>query len=197
MIGIYKIKSPTEKVYIGQSINIERRFKTYKSLNSQIKTSIKLHRSLLKYGVEKHIFEVIEECEMSQLNNRERYWQDHYNCMESGLNCKLTKSNDKSGIGAKISDKQKAMISKVHKGKVYSKETRDKIKLARSKQVITQEHKDNISKNSGSAKIVLNLETGIYYDSAKQASRAHNINHNSLVCRLMGRIRNKSNLIYV
>jgi len=30
MIGIYKITSPSNKVYIGQSINIEKRFKSYK-----------------------------------------------------------------------------------------------------------------------------------------------------------------------
>ena len=29
MIGIYKITSPNKKIYIGQSINIEKRFKWY------------------------------------------------------------------------------------------------------------------------------------------------------------------------
>ena len=31
MIGIYKIVSPSGKVYIGQSTNIERRWKEYKT----------------------------------------------------------------------------------------------------------------------------------------------------------------------
>jgi hypothetical protein len=31
-IGIYKITSPTKRVYIGQSVNIERRFNTYEKL---------------------------------------------------------------------------------------------------------------------------------------------------------------------
>ena len=34
MIGIYKIINPNNKVYIGQSTNIERRFKQYKSLDA-------------------------------------------------------------------------------------------------------------------------------------------------------------------
>ena len=33
MIGIYKITSPTKRIYIGQSINIEKRFKSYEKLN--------------------------------------------------------------------------------------------------------------------------------------------------------------------
>ena len=29
MIGIYKITSPTNRVYIGQSVNIKKRFRSY------------------------------------------------------------------------------------------------------------------------------------------------------------------------
>ncbi len=32
MIGIYKITNPEGKIYIGQSIDIDRRFKEYKRL---------------------------------------------------------------------------------------------------------------------------------------------------------------------
>ena len=48
-IGIYKIVSPSEKIYIGQSINIEKRWeKNYKTL--KCKTQTKLYNSLKKYG---------------------------------------------------------------------------------------------------------------------------------------------------
>lgn len=86
MIGIYKITNPNGKNYIGQSINIEKRFNQYKKLTC--KNQVILYRSLLKYGVENHIFEVIEECNIEILNERERYWQDFYNVIEKGLNCK-------------------------------------------------------------------------------------------------------------
>ena len=33
LIGIYKITSPSNKIYIGQSLDIDRRFKTYKNIN--------------------------------------------------------------------------------------------------------------------------------------------------------------------
>lgn len=61
MIGIYKITSPTKKVYIGQSVNIERRFLVYKKLNC--KKQPRLYDSFRKYGVDKHKFEILCECE--------------------------------------------------------------------------------------------------------------------------------------
>lgn len=98
MIGIYKITSPTNKIYIGQSLSIDKRFKDYKRiLNS--KGQIRLHRSFLKHGIHNHKFEAICECEISELNDRERYFQDLYSAIsKNGLNCKLTKSTDKSGV---------------------------------------------------------------------------------------------------
>lgn len=97
MIGIYKITSPSGKVYIGQSININKRINSYKKL--KCKKQPKLYNSLLKYGWEQHIFEVIEECLIEELNIRERYWQDFYDVLDKkkGLNCVLTKANDRSG----------------------------------------------------------------------------------------------------
>lgn len=119
MIGIYKITSPTNKIYIGQSVNIEKRFKSYLSMNSGNSKQVRLHRTFLKYGVENHIFEVVEECTMELLNERERYYQDLYNVLEKGLNCRLTASNDRSG---KLSEEIKQKISNSNKGKKMSEE---------------------------------------------------------------------------
>ena len=88
MIGIYKITNPKGRVYIGQSINIERRFKEYK--NNLAKGQLLLNRSFLKYGIYRHIFEIILECEKENLNNLERYFQILFNCVKNGLNCILT-----------------------------------------------------------------------------------------------------------
>ena len=88
MIGIYKISSPSNKVYIGQSTNIENRWKYfYKTL--RCKSQPKLYNSFLKYGFKQHKFEVIEECTVEQLNEREIYWGSVYNVLIEGLNCKL------------------------------------------------------------------------------------------------------------
>ena len=47
--GIYKITSPTNKVYIGQSIDVENRLKRYKYFVSKKQT--RLYYSILKYGM--------------------------------------------------------------------------------------------------------------------------------------------------
>lgn len=60
MIGIYKITSPSNKVYIGQTWNVCSRKSAYKRI-SPIKQQRKLYASLVKYGWENHKFEVIHE----------------------------------------------------------------------------------------------------------------------------------------
>jgi group I intron endonuclease len=79
MIGIYKITNPKGKIYIGQSINIEKRKRIYKFFKSY-KNSIgpKIYNSLSKYGWENHIHEIIEECSIEILNKRETYWKQYY-----------------------------------------------------------------------------------------------------------------------
>ena len=98
MVGIYRIISPTNRIYIGQSVNIEDRIYKYRYLYCLI-GQIRLYKSFVKYGYENHIFEVVEECEELELNDKERYYQDLYNVLDNKkvLNCRLTKADDKSG----------------------------------------------------------------------------------------------------
>lgn len=88
MIGIYKITSPSGRIYIGQSVDLENRQKVYSKL--KCKLQIRLYSSLLKYGWVNHKFEIIEECSVEIINDRERYWQEFYNVLgKKGLNCKF------------------------------------------------------------------------------------------------------------
>src|SRR5574343_205909 len=128
MIGIYKITSPSGKIYIGQSNDIERRFYCYSVINN-CDNQIRLKRSLLKYKPENHIFEIIEECSIESLNERERYWKKCNNVLgEKGLNCKLSNTNAKNAL---LSDATKTKISKAHKGKILSKETKQKMSISK------------------------------------------------------------------
>lgn len=109
MIGIYKITSLSNKVYIGQSTNIEKRFKQYNKLLN--KRQIKLYNSFQKYGINNHKFEIIQECNVDQLNELEIFWGHHYNVLgEDGLNLRLGK-----GRGS-CSDETKQKISQSLKG---------------------------------------------------------------------------------
>jgi group I intron endonuclease len=114
MIGIYKITSPSGKVYIGQSNNVEKRLKDYLKEYKSMSSQKRLYNSFLKYGAKNHTFEIIEECEFEIINERERYWQDYYNVIDSkGLNCILTQTNEKRRI---ISEETRVKLSNSLKG---------------------------------------------------------------------------------
>jgi group I intron endonuclease len=84
MIGIYRITNPSGKNYIGQSNNIERRWKSYYSLNC--KGQPKLYASLSKYGINKHKFEILEQCKEEELYKKEYYYIQQHNSFKEGLN---------------------------------------------------------------------------------------------------------------
>jgi len=148
--GIYKITSPTDRVYIGQSMDIKRRFTSYKTLNKS-KRQVKLYNSFVKYGVDKHIFEIIEECLVDFLNERERYWQEHYNVLESskGLNLCLTSTKDKKHLH---SEETRNKISESNKGekcfwygKTFTEETKSKMRESKKGYKHTQDSLDKMS----------------------------------------------------
>jgi len=93
--GIYKITSPSGKVYVGKSKNIKSRFYNYNKNILNAKNQRRLYNSFKKYGIEKHDFEIIEYCEVLDLYCRERHWQDFYDVLgNKGLNCLLTACED-------------------------------------------------------------------------------------------------------
>lgn len=74
--GIYKITSPYGQVYIGQSVDIEKRFMQHRRNNT--KGHSKLKSSFNYHGSYNHVFEIIEECNFDDLNEREMYWFNYY-----------------------------------------------------------------------------------------------------------------------
>lgn len=75
MIGIYKItKKDNGKSYIGQSNNIERRIKEHK-----YKTDIPIEIAIQKYGIDAFTYEILEECSLEELDEKEKYWIAYYN----------------------------------------------------------------------------------------------------------------------
>lgn len=208
MIGIYKITSPTKKVYIGQSVNIEKRFKRYVMLDCKKQPAI--YRSLLKYGVNKHKFEILCECDITELNDKERYYQDIFSAAgKNGLNCMLTASSDRSG---KLSNETKKKLSEAHKGKKHSKETCLKISKSNKGRICTKEsklkysnaklgkklsYKQKINSTESRKKIILNTQTGIFYLGNNDAAESININRMTLYNYLIGKRKNKTPFIYV
>lgn len=55
--------------------------------------------------------------------------------------------------------------------------------------------KSNVN-GMGKAKIVLNLENGIFYESCKEAAKVYGYPHSTLKCKLNGNMKNNTCLIY-
>ena len=96
MIGIYKITNLiNQKVYVGQAVDIKRRWSEHKSHSfspKHLSYNYAIHRAIRKYGIENFAFEVLEECSESQLNKKEIYWIDRFNSKEAGYN--MTEGGD-------------------------------------------------------------------------------------------------------
>jgi group I intron endonuclease len=113
MIGIYKITNPKGKIYIGQTIDFNRRVYQYKMLNC--KEQPKLYNSLKKYGFDNHVLELIHQCQETNLTILERYYQELYKTVENdNLNCFLVTTKDKTG---RHTEETKRKMSESAKGK--------------------------------------------------------------------------------
>jgi group I intron endonuclease len=145
MIGIYKITSPTNKVYIGQSVDVNNRFIQHKKDSKRKKS--RLYSSMRKHGFDNHFFEIIEICSINLLNERERYWQEFYNVLGvNGLNLRYTATDDKSGY---LSDETIAKLKNKDVTYMYGNDFRTGIKHTEQiKNQIKNTLKDNAKKDN-------------------------------------------------
>ena len=86
MIGIYKITNKINgHAYIGQSVNIQKRLTKHKHYEQE-DSHYPLYRAFQKYGIENFLFEILEECTIDELDNREIYWIQYYDTFKNGYN---------------------------------------------------------------------------------------------------------------
>lgn len=191
-IGIYKITSPSGKVYIGQSSNIDKRIKDYEK-TIHCKGQVRLYNSLIKYGFKNHLFEIIEICEFDNLNERERHWQENYDAIGiNGLNCKLTQCQNKKQV---LSDEARKKISE--KVKLNQPMEREDIR-----KIVSEKLKGPNNPMFGktgdlnpASKIVLDFFTGIFYECIREAADAKCIKYSTLKSMLNGTNKNKTSLV--
>jgi group I intron endonuclease len=150
IIGIYKITNPKGKTYIGQSTNVYERWNQGHKYGCNRKNGVgkKLKNSLKKYGWVNHKHELLEECLIEQLEEREIYWIDYYDSYKNGLN------SQRGGFTGYHNDEWKLNQSKNNKGtkrptlkgkkrpehSIFLKENGCGLSYKR-----TQKHKENIS----------------------------------------------------
>ncbi len=150
LVGIYKITSPTKKIYIGQSCDILKRFYIYKKLHCKKQTH--LYNSFLKYGIDKHKFEILTICKEEELNNlEEKYSKDFKSTdREYGLNLR------KCGLQNKHSQESKLKMSLSSLGKRKSEQAR--LKMSETRKEICKEYKFFLGKkHSEKSKIKMSL----------------------------------------
>lgn len=90
--GIYKITNLlNKKVYIGQSVDIKTRWANHikASLSIDSIAHSKVHDAMAQDGVWNFTFELLEKCDKSMLNDREKYYIGFYQSNLYGYN--LTK----------------------------------------------------------------------------------------------------------
>ena len=104
MIGIYIYRNKiNQKVYIGQSTNIERRIKEHNSRAFQVNSgdyNSNLSRAIRKYGLDNFEINTITSCSKEELDNLEIYYINYYQSYlkEKGYN---TNVGDEGGFAPK------------------------------------------------------------------------------------------------
>ena len=164
IVGIYKITSPTGCIYIGQSINITRRWAEYSKLKGCGKNT-RLINSLKKYGFENHKFEILHQCKIEELNDLEIFYIKYYDSFntEHGLNLhsggsnhiisdetKLKQSESHIGQkawnkGIKRTDEEKKAHSLKMKGRKLSEETKQRMSTVKIGRKLSEETRKKIS----------------------------------------------------
>lgn len=97
--GIYKIENKiNQKIYVGQSINIMRRWAAHKidAFNKKLSQKYKsaLYSAIRKYGLQNFNFEILERCSKEDLNRRENYWIQYYCSNNPNFGYNLTSGGD-------------------------------------------------------------------------------------------------------
>lgn len=180
---IYKIISPSGRIYIGQTVDTSDRFTRYRQL--RCKGQPKLYRSLKKYGHELHSFEVIEECEDILMNDRERYYQEFYEVLGgNGLNCCYVQSSSNSGRHSEESI-SRMKISQSNR----SLETRSRLSESRMGHTVSDETRHKISEKLMGRK--LSKETCEKMGKSRLGRKMSEENRLKLIARNTGRIVSK------
>lgn len=129
---IYKITSPSGRIYIGKSSNFKQRKSHYK--NFQLKKQDLITRSLVKYGFESHVFETIDQfvSNSDYASGKEMFW------IRSWMS---NKNKFKDGRGMNMTNGGEGAL-----GMVRSEKSKEEARQRNLGKKLTPEHKENISK---------------------------------------------------
>ena len=113
MIGIYKIQNKvTDKVYIGKSVNIEKRWIQHRChLNNNVHANDYLQKAWNKYGENGFNFSVLCECEESVLDEKEIYYINLYKATDRSYGYNLREGGDGGAMSQETIEKLRGVGS--------------------------------------------------------------------------------------
>lgn len=160
-VGIYQIKNTVnEKVYVGRSINIERRFYIHKwKLSKGEHANPHLQSAWNKLGETKFEFSILEEVEAPLLKEREEHWFEKTGCLNRKIGYNIASDSTVPMLGRKHSEHSKERMSKQKMGtknsfygKSHSEETKKKISDKKKGVPLSEAHKEKKHSFSSSGK---------------------------------------------
>ena len=138
--GIYMLTNKlTNDIYIGQSVDISKRFRNYFNLNYiKSKGSFIISRALIKYGYYNFSVTILEYCDKYDLIIREQYYfnklNPQYNILKISGSSRYFKHSEETKT--KISKSLKGIYKKEKSalfGHTHTKETRKLMSLKKAK----------------------------------------------------------------
>ena len=177
MKGIYKITSPSGRIYIGQSKDIEKRFSHYKRY--KCKSQNFLYNSFKKYKVKNHLFEILaelpEDIEQEVIDNYEIVYISLYKAAGAAL-INVKEGGKGGGRGQKMTEEEKYRLGERMKGNKLSLGHKNALGTKR-----TQEHRkerSNLWKKGAYDCLLKSIkcnETGLTFSSIVECVREMNL----------------------
>ena len=173
--GIYRwVNNLNQKTYVGSGVDLAKRLGSYYNESELNRNPRPIKDALIKYGYKSFTLEILEYCPQTKLLEREQFYLDllvpEYNILKSAYSLLGFKHSQETIEKLKskiISPEHKELLSSIHKGKLVSSETRNKLSIAtanyKNNNPLTAEALANIKAKTlareGISVSVLNTET--------------------------------------
>jgi group I intron endonuclease len=162
------------KIYVGSGIDLTKRLRSYFNKNELNRNPRPIQDALVKYGHVNFTLEIIEYCSETELIDKEQFYLNllipDYNILKyaySLLGFKHSQDTIDKLKAKIISTEHKEILSSIHKGKLVSSETINKLAITtvkyRKNNPLTPEALDNIKYKTtvreGISVSILNTQT--------------------------------------
>lgn len=139
--GIYKIENKNGGIYVGQTVDIDKRWYQHKNnLRKNKHGNIKLQRAWNKYGEDYFTFSVLEYVSPEQLTQAEQKWLDIINATVAPKLIYNIAPVANSQLGIKRSNEFKEKIIAARTGSKHNDSTKSKMSEAKIGKKHSEEH---------------------------------------------------------